>query len=343
MIVSSLGFALLVLVLLDIVVTTLTMRSAGPVTSRAMQLLWRVMLRVTPAGRHRVLLAGGIAIVVSTVLAWAVLSWAGWALVFLGTEDGVVNSTTMAPATAWQTVYFAGTTLFTLGPGDFNPSGTIWQILTVVCVANGLLAMTLSVTYIVPVLSAAAGRRQLAAQIHAIGATPQGILRWGWDGRSFSRLEDEVSTLAPSIILQAQQHLAYPALHYFHSDHQETALPLRIAALDEALTILLHAPPGDVAPDAAKLRNARTAISFLLNVMNSAHIPPADAPPPPPSIEGLEGLPKFKADSFGSGLDLCRDRRHLLLSWIRNDGRSWSEVGVVSDEDHGVSRFEDWT
>ena len=343
MIVTALGFALLALVLLDIVVTTLTMRSAGPVTSRAMQGLWRFVLWITPAGRHRILLAGGIAIVVSTVLAWAVLSWAGWALVFLGAEDGVMNSTTRTPATAWESVYYAGTTLFTLGPGDFNPNGTVWQILTVACVANGLLAMTLSVTYIVPVLSAAAGRRQLAAQIHAIGATPQGILRWGWDGSSFSRLEDEVSTLAPSIILQAQQHLAYPALHYFHSDDQPTALPLRIAALDEALTVLLHAPPRDLAPDAAKLRNARTAISFLLNVMDSAHIPPADESPLPPTIEGLEGLPEFNAESIGAGLDLCRNRRHLLLSWIRNDGRRWSEVGALPDRERGVSRFDDWT
>jgi hypothetical protein len=339
MIETLLGIALLSTVLVDIIVTTLTMRAAGPVTSRAMPLLWRLALRMTPSGAHRLLVGAGIAVVGSTILAWALLSWAGWALVFLGADGELTDTSTHATAGIWDTVYFAGTTLFTLGPGDFAPQSAVWRLLTVLCAASGLLAMTLSVTYIVPVLSAAAGRRQLAAQIHSIGSTPQGILRWGWDGRGFSRLGNELDNLAPAVILVSQQHLAYPALHYFHSDHTSTSLPLRIAALDEALSVLLSIRP-ETAPEITSLEKMRTAIAFLLSVMSSAHIKAAHQPPPPPSIEGLGFIPPLSAGTAGLDFSHWRARRELLLGWVENDGRDWGEVAEPAGDSRAFPLHE---
>jgi hypothetical protein len=56
-------------------------------------------------------------------------------------------------------------TLFTLGVGDYRPNGAFWQMLTALCAADGLLTITLSVTYFVPLVSAATRKRQIAASI----------------------------------------------------------------------------------------------------------------------------------------------------------------------------------
>lgn len=325
---TAIGATVLALILLDVAITVLSMQSAGPLTSRFLEYSWRLVLAVSPQRAHRALSAGGTAIVAGSVLLWAVLLWAGWSMVFLGSEGGVVDSQTGKPAGIWETIYFAGFTLFTLGLGDFRPSGSVWQVLTAVCVGNGLLVLTASVTYIVPVLSAAAGRRQLAGQIHGIGSTPDGILRFAWNGSDFGALESELDALTPSIILLSQQHLAYPALHYFHSRDARTSLPLRLAALDEAITMVSDAAPSSVAPSAKATEKARQAIGLLLGVLSSAHIRPSPEDPPPPPTDGLRGRVSAEFDwaALRSKLPSHADRRRLLLAWVRNDARQWEEV-----------------
>jgi hypothetical protein len=328
LVLSLLGAALLAFVLLDIAVTTLTMRGAGPLSSRVMQGMWRGLLAASPRGAHRLLAAGGTAIVVASALLWVVLLWAGWSLVFLGGGDAVVHTDSGRPAALWDTVYFAGFTLFTLGLGDFRPEGAVWQILTAVCVAKGLLALTMAVTYLMPVLSAAAGRRQLAAEIHCLGSTPDGILELCWNGSSFAGVGDVLNNLTPSIILQSQQHLAYPALNYFHSDDLKTSLPLRIAALDEALSILAHAVPSAASPDRLAVTRARSAIGCLLDALDAAHIEASADEPPLPAADRLGGrtLPALDLAALVEESIICRQRRRLLLAWVRNDGRLWEEV-----------------
>ena len=343
LVLTLLGAALLAFVHFDIALTTLTMRGAGPLSSRVMQGMWRGLLAVSPPGAHRLLAAGGTVVVVAAILLWIVLLWTGWSLVFLGGGDAVVRTDTGRPADFWDTVYFAGFTLFTLGLGDFRPEGAVWQVLTGACVANGLVALTMAVTYFMPVLSAAAGRRQLAAQIHCLGSTPDRILELSWNGSNFAAVGEALNDLTPAIILQSQQHLAYPALNYFHSDEQKTSLPLRLAALDEALSIMVHAVPAAATPERLALTRARSAIGCLLDVLDAAHIEAAEEPPPPPPAGRLarSDLPALDLATLAEGLATCRQRRCLLLGWVRNDGRRWAEVweppegGSPGDPRHG--------
>jgi hypothetical protein len=317
----------------DIIITTITVRGGGPVTSWTTHYLWTLMRWTFGGPRTHALLAhAGVLTVLSIIGAWVVMLWGGWFLVFLGSGDAIVTSSGGMPADTWSTFYFAGYTLFTLGLGDFRPVGELWQVLTAVCAGCGLFALTLSVTYFVPVLSAVAQKQALAATITSLGATPEHILRDAWDGDSFASLDSVLSDLHQQIVFLAQQHLAYPALHYFHSAEPRTALPLRLAALDEALLVLRYGVRPETRPQERLLALNLEAISYFLHVLNRAHIRPAADAPPKPSA------PCAPEASLSDAATLIPDRdmhRRLMLGFVENDGWTWEDVHRAFPSWHG--------
>lgn len=326
------GVLVLALVLWDIVVTTVTSQGAGPITARIMRWLWRGLLLLhRPQGTHRLLSVGGVAVVVGSILLWVLLLWTGWSLIFLGSDGAIVAATTGEPADFWSQVYYAGFTLFTLGLGDFKPVGSLWQVLTAVCAANGLLTLTLSVTYLLPVISAATQKRQLASIISLLGGTPTEILRRNWNGSDFRRLEQPLSQIYPSIVSLAQQHLAYPSLHYLHSNTPAAAFSVRLAALDDAISILGNAVREDLRPDATTLMLNREAIVLFLRLLECSKVRPADNAPPEPSLDGLppESLDPG-ASSPAEAFAALRQHRRLMRGFVENDGWTWNEVNAPS-------------
>lgn len=168
------GTGLVVVTACDLAWTTLAASGGGgPVTSRLAHWMWEaIRTRRGFRGRHQLMRLGGLAVVVVTVLLWLVLLWLGWALIFSGSEVAVVSDQTGRPADWWGRVYFAGTTISTLGPGDLVAGGPAWQIATVVSSLSGLLFATLAITYLIPVVGAVTSRRQVALQIVGLGEDP---------------------------------------------------------------------------------------------------------------------------------------------------------------------------
>ena len=327
-ILSVLGAILVVWTIVELGMTTLTARGAGPLTSRAMQRMWQLALLFPGNGerRHALLSFVGPIMLAISALTWFLGFWIGWWLIFLGGDGVIVGSQSKVPASAVETLYFAGYTVTTLGLGDFKPTGPLWQILTAGCAANGLLALTLSVTYLVPVISGAVQKRQLALTIEGIGGTPRGILERCFDGESFASLGSVVATLSPQIITIGQQHLAYPALHYFHSAHPASALPVRLAALSEALELVATAVPEERRPQQLDLLRGRDAIRSFLSSLRSGHMQLAEDEPPRPDRSVVEGF-GFEPGGGGFAADepSRRDRR-LFLSLVRRDGWHWRDV-----------------
>lgn len=62
--------------------------------------------------------------------------------------------------------------------------------------ASGMLFITLSVTYILDILSAVTQKRSLASSIHGLGAQSAEILETGWDGDTFQGLEVPINMIA---------------------------------------------------------------------------------------------------------------------------------------------------
>ncbi len=320
------GVAILVVVWFDVLWTTLSPSGGGgPLVAPLNQRLWRVALAVGH-GRHGFLQRAGLAVALSGVAVWILLIWLGWTLVFLGDELAVLVTRTLAPASLGGRVYFVGYTLTTLGNGDFQPSGLLWQVLTVATAFNGMAVVTLSVTYFVPVVSAVIQRRQTAVHLFGLGQTPEEIVVGAWQS-SWQSLEGHLDSLTPQLSLLGQRHLAYPVLHYFHDADRGASLPIAVAVLDDALTLLLSGVSEDARPDTLTLRTARSGVSALLDALRAAFISPSDQPPAPPSLEALRrvGIPTVDDHTFHAALSELTLRRRTLRGFVENDGWSWDD------------------
>lgn len=331
---GGLGALVLGLTFLDLFATTLTVGGTGPVTRRLPPLIWMTMRRLARTTRREALLsyAGMLTLLVISTN-WILLLWGGWLLVFSASPWSIVEASTGLPASPTERTYFVGYTLFTLGLGDYRPHGAVWQMLTVLVVGTGLTAVTLIISYIVPVVSAAARRRALAAQLSALGRTPEGILRRAWDGRDFKGLAPHLQPLIGALTEQAQQHQVYPVLSNFHPSDSQQSLTVRLCALDEALLLLHHGVPAETRPPDGSVAGLREAVATLLLTLGGSDPVPDPEPPPPPDLRLLDdlGLPRPSRDRWTRALEDNRRRRCRLRALVLTEGWTWHDVAGGSD------------
>ena len=166
------GIALIALATYDALKTTISFSGGGPLTLPLATGIWSVALGIHRAGRsdsRKLLKLAGPVILLTTVLLWIVMVFAGYAMMFGSHHDSIISSTTRLPADFAEKLYFTAYTLFTLGMGDFIPNGHGWQMATSIASLHGLFLVTLSITYLLPVVSAVVEKHSLAAFISGLG------------------------------------------------------------------------------------------------------------------------------------------------------------------------------
>lgn len=323
---AALGLGLIFIVMSDALRTTLGIQGGGAATRWIAGTVWAVTRRrESGVGSHRLRSVSGPLILLSTLVLWLVFLWVGWTLVFGAQSGAVVQGATGRSAGLLDRAYFTGYTLFTLGIGDMVPQGGFWQIATIVATVNGFFVATLSVAYVIPTLGAAVEKRRLAAWIANLGETPQEILSHAWDGRNFAGLGSQMAALVPAIEHHTQRHHAYPVVHYFHGAERRTSIGLSIAALDEAVAILLHVVPSGSRPPVSILRSLRRAIGGLIDTLDEGFVSSIAVDPPLPTVAMLEkrGVPMDLDGLAEIGADV--DRRRRLLAFVRDGGDEWFE------------------
>lgn len=317
------GFLVLALAAWDVFVTTLTLRGGGPVSSWAARRIWGGLLAVhRRRASHRLLSFGGGLVVAGVLAAWVLMLMGGWALVFAGAPEAVVNATTNAPADLAARLYYAGFNLFTLGLGDYKPAGPWGQTLTVAASGSGLLAITLAVTYLAPVLSGAVSRQALAGEISLLGCSPRQIVE-GARRQGLEAFSGRLDGFSGSILKSAEQHLAYPILHDFHARHPRLALSLRLAALYDALLVLrstTDSPP-------PTLPALSQAIELYVTRVRADVMPGGAADPPPtPDLTDLSAPQAQIEASF----EQAAETRGYLRRLVEHDGWEWPAVAAES-------------
>jgi hypothetical protein len=353
----ALGVAVVALGVHDLAKTVINAEGGGgPVSGRLVDGLWRLALRVHRARpSHRFLRAVGVSLILVTVLTWVALLWAGWWLVFLSSADAVQHPDTGQPADALLRTYYAGETLFTLGSGDLVGGSPGWQLASALCALCGLLLIGLGVAYLVPVVQAVSEKRRTASYISALGGTPHLLLERAWTGRDYRALDAHLVPLAADLANVRQRLFAYPALHYFHSLDAHDALAPRLAALDDALTVLVQAVDPELQPTPAAVEPVRHVIRSLLDTLEASFIDGADEPPPLPELDDLRGrgLPFVDVHDAEAALHGAADRRALLRGLVEHDGWGWDEAVLMRGElgggaqlaldpsDHMASHSED--
>jgi hypothetical protein len=321
-----LGVAVLGVAGVDVLWTVVAAGSgAGPLTARLSALAWRVALRLgrkEDDTRHALLAVFGLSIVVGMLLSWVVVASGAWLIIASATEGAVRVADTGEPADLLQRAAFVGYNLFTLGTGDLTAGEGLWQFLPSAIAATGVVALTLGVSYLVPLASAVAERRQLAQYVLSLGQTPELVLTCAWDGNGFGSLGQHLVALTPMVHLTGERHLTYPALAYFHSGRDEASSSLSVVILNDALALLRHGVDPKATLDQATLDTLDRTVGAYLNIVGGASISGDVEPLPPPALARLReaGIPTVDDAAFDAAISADAERRRLLTGLLVHDG-----------------------
>lgn len=328
---AVLGGGLIVVAMWDVLRTTLGIHGGGRLTRWIASHAWAAAQRGASDGTKSWLrYSAGPTILLVTLLAWLLLLWIGWTLIFGAQAGAVLHGPTGRPAGFVDRLYFTGYTLFTLGIGDMVPRAGLWQVATTVATVNGFFVATLSVAYVIPTLAAAVEKHRLAAWIATLGRTPSEILARAWDGKTFAGLDGHLTALVPAIELHAQRHHAYPVVHYFHGADRRVSVATSIAALDEAVGLLLYAVPSTARPSTTTLRAIRTAVTDLLDTLGTGFVTERPEAPPKPVHGLLEGVNIELVPGGLARVGEDGDRRARLLAFVRDGGGAWFEDAATA-------------
>ncbi|MEX1198542.1 MAG: potassium channel family protein [Pseudohongiellaceae bacterium] len=220
------GCILIVLVMLDIVRTTLTTKGEGLISSAVTQ-GFRQFASFAIRKGHKLSEATGAASILALVSVWLAGLWAGWVLIFVGLYDAI-NHSGYPAVELHDLVYFVGFTLSTLGVGDVTPNGASAQMVTVLASLNGLLVITLTVTYALAVVSGVVTRRVLAYKIHLAGGEEGDFLMKHTAVDDFAAW---VADIRNELVTCTEQRLAYPVLDNFVSKEDSHSLAIQLARL----------------------------------------------------------------------------------------------------------------
>lgn len=324
-----LGAFIVILTAIDLIYTTFAPRGAGYISGPITVAVWRVFLLFGRLTKSRTALTGaGIVIVFTILFTWVMLLWAGNAFIYSSADDAVVNSTTTLPATTMERVYFTGYTLSTLGNGDFKAGTDGWRIYTAFISFTGFMFITIAITYMVPILSAITARRALSIRITSIGHSPQRILLNYWNGTDFKKLESLFENLTQDIVQQGQMHLSYPVLHYFQQSDKGSSLLPNLAALDEALTILLLYFPDHVRPNDEAMIPLRKGITTFISSLSSLYIDSDDGELPPIHINELKQADLQLLDPDLKLVAQLGKRRRALKALVEYNGWDWDAISA---------------
>lgn len=315
-----LGLAVVAFAVVDEVRTTLAVASGpGPLTQLLTRLAWRLTRRPAVADSAVVRFLGGpgVLLIGATLGAWSTLLWLGWSLVFLGGDEAVVGASGGAPASVWERFYFAGYNVATLGNGGYQPTGAGSQLATMAAALSGMLLITLAVSYLTGVISAAVGKRSFASQVTGFGGTggevAAGLAVPGTAVVPLSALSAALSTLA-------QQHRAYPLLHAYRPRTPELGTAPAVAVLLDA-TLLLSSAADPAVRVPVGLR--RSVVSAVQQFIAHAPVHGGEDAPPPPQLDAAELGARVDPALLASLAAECAEVREELARRVAAASHPW--------------------
>lgn len=327
------GLLILLLVFVDIFKTVIYINGGGPLSTLVAEMIWNVFYRLAgKSGKSSILNLTGGCILLFLVFMWIFLIWVGFSLVYLADANSVIDNATNKPADIIGNIYYVGYTLTSLGNGGFSPGSDTWKIVSNLMGLNSMIFISLGISYLLPVLQAVIDKRTLAVYINTLGSTPNEIIKKGYNGKNFEALYQRFSNLESLLLKHGERHLAYPILHYFHTNKKAHSLSLSLAVLDEVMTIQ-EVYKIDKSDKAYHWEVLRGALENFYNRLDSQFIISAKAPPP---FDYISKLPKeFIKDYVGEpDMDLKKFQSHRckILGYVRKNGWTWEDVVVPKEE-----------
>ncbi len=177
------------------------------------------------------------AAVVLLLVAWMVLLILGYGLVFLALHDELRPS----PGDLGSAMYFAGTSLLTLGFGDVVAAGPLARIVSLTAAATGLGVVALVITFLFSLFGSYQRREVLVVQLGARAKSPPSAAallvtyaKLGMIGE-LPALFAEWERWAAEVL---DTHVAYPILGYFRSSHDNLSWVSALGAMLDAACLV---------------------------------------------------------------------------------------------------------
>src|SRR5215472_14341244 len=252
---GAVGAVIVVATLLDVFQSVVTPR---PVAGRlrisryATRLLWAASRALAgrasqPRRREALLGSFGPAIVLVELVIWLLLLILGYGLIVNALADQIRPR----PAGLVTSMYVAGTSLFTIGFGDYVGMTALARLLSLVSAATGLGVLALVVTFLFSLYGAFQRREVAVVTLEAsAGAPPSGVTLL--ETYAAAGIIQELPALfqrwqeAAAEILDS--HLAYPVLAYFRSSHDNDSWISSLGAVMDATTLVLTTIDGSASP-----------------------------------------------------------------------------------------------
>ncbi len=338
------GFIIVTATILDILYTVLAPNGSGLITGKLSYWIWRSSLALSGSDGKSWLLSNiGVFMLIFIVQIWVALIWLGNAIIVYADPEALYNSS----QTAYQSdfiskLYFSGYVLSAMGHGDYSPVSDWWKFYTAFVSFTGVIFISLAISYLIPVIQAVTNKRAFSLKVASIGKSPENMLVTNWKQDDFKFLIEQIHELKSGIFKLAQQHLAYPIVHYFHSKHRYESTSICLAMIDETITILetIKDTENDDSPLTDKLKNTRLAITYYLSTLKGSYIDPEDDAPEVPKLDYLDEhkIPtEVDEDQILKNFERHITRRKMLLAYVQNDAWEWKDVV----EEHSTIEIED--
>lgn len=229
------GVAIVSFAIVDVFMTVFMIGGgAGPQSALVADMQWRFALRFhKPESErsHFLLRAVGPLIVLAIVACWVIELCLGWALIF-------VPKAFEAPTDIEFSDRYVFAASAIIGRSANSPSlevaGEGWEMLNSVAGTTGVIIVSVSLAYVLPVLAAVAHKRSIATTINTLGRSVDDMLKLSRTpgGSSF---ELYLVSLVAELSLCAERHRCYPVLHYFHSKDLHASLAPAVAKIVQLL------------------------------------------------------------------------------------------------------------
>jgi hypothetical protein len=247
------GIGLVVLTLGDIFQVVVVPRSTGRryrISFYVWRWMWqtwpRVGWRLYPADsdrREEFMAIFAPFMLIGLLGLWVALLIFGFGLLVWGIRGGLIPS----HATFGEVLYFAGTSLLTIGFGDVVGRTAGPRLVSVLAGLSGLSLLSITTAYLFAIFGSFQQRETFVVTVAArAGAPPSGVNLLAIAGYSMTR--DDL----PRLMIEAQRwaaqvmesHLAYPVLAFFRSSHDDQSWIGTLGTLLDAATLLMTTVEG---------------------------------------------------------------------------------------------------
>lgn len=197
------------------------------------------------------LAAFGPIAVLTLFLLWALTLVTGYGLVI----DGLADQFRPALVNFPESFYVSATTLVPLSYGDFVPQDGVARLVIIIESATGVVVAALAITLLFELYNSFRTREEAVVALDALAGAPSSavqLLETAADPSMDGALKETFDEWRRWSAMVLESHLAYPALVYFRSSHDNEAWINSFGAVMDAASLIMSSTDNP-AKGAAKL------------------------------------------------------------------------------------------